>query len=356
MHTKLEVTYRGRVLLLLGILATFAAWIDKKNSVRLGSAILLAPLLIDLLWGGLRLPAMRLVMRRRRTESGVPFADNFTVHNLSRRRSIIDLHLREPRTDTYAGGLFIHHLGPGEQESLRVPARTRIRGCHPFRAVVVTSSYPLGLLRRSAVLRAETELVSEPSRMPLPSHVLHAMERDDPEEVRRFARGEDEFHSLRDYSTGDDARLVHARRSAATGQLVRRVLRSHQQHEACLVLDLRRPPGRSARLGSRRLEWSLGATATIIDAMLAKAASLTCLVIGTDDRRWVLHDPEEYAAFLAFLADARPVVHRRIEQEFLDRVAAFDTCLWVPAGGFKASADRARLDHPVMVTEWEPEP
>ncbi len=212
----------------------------------------------------------------------------------------------------------------------------------------------VSLIRRSAVIRAETELVSEPSRMPLPNHVLHALERDDPEETTRHTRGNDEFHSLRDYVDGDDARMIHALRSAATGVLVRRVMQTQQQREACLILDLRRPPGRSARLGSRRLEWSLGATATIVDAMTREAASLTCLVLGQSDERWLISGPERAEDFLAFLADARPVVHRPISDAFLDEVASFDTCLWVPAGGFKASADRSEIREPVLVTEWEP--
>lgn len=354
MNTNLEVTYRGRVLLLLGVLATFAAWISKGDSVRLASAILLAPMIVDMIWGGLRLPPMRLIMRRRRTESGAPFAETFSIQNLSRRRAVVDLHIREPRTDTYAGGLFIHHLDPGQTEALRIPARTRTRGRAFHRSVVAISSYPLGLIRRTATLRTETELVSEPSRMPLPSHVLQALERDDPEESRMDAQGEDEFHSLREYYAGEDARLVHARRSAAMGTLVRRVLRSQQQREACLVLDLRRPPGRSARLGSRRLEWSLGATATIVDSMIREGSVLTCLVIGSSDQRWVLNSPERAEDFLALLAEARPVVHRAVGQNFLEEVTDFDTCLWVPAGGFKASADRSNADEPVLVTEWEP--
>ena len=356
MNTNLEVTYRGRVLLLLGILAAFAAWIDKGSSVRLAAAILLAPLLIDLIWGGLRLPNLRLIMRRRRTEAGAPFTETFTLQNLSARRSVMDLHLREPRTDTYVGGMFVHHLGPSDKETLRIPARSRSRSRVNHRTIVVVSSYPLGLIRRSAVLRSTTELVSEPARMPLPHHILHAIERDEPEDQTRQTAGEDEFHSLREYVTGDEARMVHAVRSAAVGTLVRRVMRSQQQREACLILDLRRPPGRSAHLGSRRLEWSLGATATIIDAMLERDAVLTCLVIGEEDQRWVLSTDEQSEEFLAFLAEARPVVHRRISDQFLDEVTNFDTALWVPAGGFKASDDRSNAANPVLVTEWEPLP
>lgn len=353
MNTNLEVTYRGRVLLLLGVLATFAAWINKGSSAQLASAILVAPILVDLIWGGLQLPAMRLIMRRRRTENGAPFTELFTLQNLSPSRSVVDLHVREPRIDTYAGGLYIHHLGPGQAEALRVPARTRARGRVYTRSVVAVSSYPLGLIRRSTVLRAETELVSEPSRMPLPNHVMHALERDTHEETSLKASGESEFHSLREYAIGEDARFVHAMRSAATGTLVRRVMHNQQHHEACLILDMRRPPGRSIRVGSRRLEWSLGATATVVDEMRLRAASLTCLVIGDRDERWVLNSSERAEDFLAHLSEARPVTHRPLRQDFLDAAQRFDTCLWVPAGGFKASTDRESMQQPILVTEWE---
>lgn len=353
MTTDLEVTYRGRLLILLGVLATLAAWITHGTSVRLASATLLAPLVVDILWGGIRLPNLRLLMNRRRTESGVPFLESFTVHNESTRRVAVDLLLREPRTDTHAGGLLLHYLAPGQRETLRVPARTRSRGRARHRSVVVSSVFPLGLIRRSAVLRCESELVSEPVRMPLPPHVLQSMERDDPDELRREFRGEDVFHSLREYREGDDARTVHAMRSAAAGVLVRRVLRSQPQREACLVLDLRRAPGRSARGGSRRLEWSLGASATIVDVMQEKGAVLTCVVIGTQDRRWTITTPDESEDFLAFLAEARHVEHRSVARESLDGIEGFETCLWVPAGGYKATQDRAALPNPILVTEWE---
>jgi uncharacterized protein (DUF58 family) len=352
MNTNIEVTHRGRVLLLLGVLATFAAWINKGNSVRVASAVLLAPLLIDLLWGGLRLPPMQLILRRRRTQSGAPFIETFTLHNLSPYRSVVDLHVREPRTDTYSGGLFIHHLGPNQAEGLKVPARTRSRGRAFARSVIAISSYPLGLIRRTTILRAETEIVSEPSRMPLPHHILHALEHESQLECIS-STGEDEFHSLRDYTTGESARLVHAMRSAATGTLIRRVLHTQRQRQSCLILDMRRPPGRSARLGSRRLEWSLGATATVIDARVQEGSSITCLVIADTDKCWTLTTAEQYEEFLAYLAEAHPVVHRNLSQDFLGIVDGFETCLWVPAGGFKATLDRAIVREPILVTEWE---
>ena len=349
MNTNLEITYRGRVLLLLGILAAIAAWINKGSSVSLAASILLAPLIIDLLWGGLRLPPMQLVMRRRRTESGAPFRESYTLRNLSTRRAILDLFVREPRTDTYAGGFFIQQIERGREETLKIPARTRSRGRTGQRAVVVVSSYPLGLIRRTAALRTDSDLISEPTRMPLPPHVLKALQQEETDNHSRETLGNDEFHSLRAYQPGHEVRLIHARRSAATGTLISRVMRSQEQREVCVVLDLRRPPGRDAMVGSRRLEWSLGATATIVDAMRERHTLLTCLVIGTEAKIWTLHEPEDTEDFLAYLAEARPVVHRRIDANFLQPALLAEAALWVPAGGFKATEDRCAAENPTLV-------
>ena len=215
-----------------------------------------------------------------------------------------------------------------------MPARTRTRGWFRQRVVVAISSHPLGLLRRTRVLRCDSEMISEPARIRLPAHVLDALERPQAETLNRDEQGHEEFHHLREYGAGEDARLVHALRSATSGTLVRRVLRCQQQPETSVVLDLRRPPGRSARLGSRRLEWSLGATANLVDHVRARGAVVTVLVLGNEERLFRVIDEESAADFLAFLAEARTTLHWQVSEATLSRLGRADQSLWVPAGGF----------------------
>lgn len=353
MQTSLGPTYRGRVLLLLGFLAALAALLSGDSSVRLAAAVLLAPFVVDLAWGGTQLPALKLLISRRRTQAGAPFQETLILQSASSTRGVSDLYLREPRTETYAGGVFIPRLAAGRQSTLPMPARTRTRGRFPQRVLVAVSSHPLGLFRRTAVLRCNSEMVSEPARVHLPSHVLEALERPQVEATSRDERGDDEFHHMREYSAGEDARLVHALRSASSGLLVRRVLRNQQHPEACIVLDLRRAPGRSPRLGSRRLEWSLGATAHLVDRMCARSTVITVLVLGREEHTITIRNDSEAEDFLGLLAEARSTPHWQVSPETLERMGHIQQCLWVPAGGFMATKDRAAIGDPVLVTGWE---
>lgn len=357
MKSTLSLTYRGRVLILLGFLALLADLVSEKrdvnNTLQLAAAMLLAPFLVDLMWAGMSLPDMLLRIRRRRTETGSPFEETMLLQSNARGRSVTDLHLSEPRTETFAGGVFVPRLSAGQTVEVPFPARTRLRGRFQQRVVVATSSYPLGLFRRSTVLLGDNEMVSEPTRMRLPPHVLEALERPEVETVSHELVGDDEFHHLREYNPEEDARYVHALRSAATGTLVRRVLRNQQHPEACIVLDLRRPPGRSARLGSRRLEWSLGATANLIDRMRDHGTVATILVIGPEVKLFTVADNDEAADFLAFLAEARSTLHWQPDEAAFSQARDIERCLWVPAGGFKATQDRAVMGEPVLVTDWE---
>ena len=77
-----------------------------------------------------------------------------------------------------------------------------MRGRYPRRVVLAATSHPLGLFRRTAILSNTNEMVSEPARMRLPSHVLEALERPQAETVTRDERGDEEFHHMREYSVG----------------------------------------------------------------------------------------------------------------------------------------------------------
>src|SRR5690606_13423596 len=122
--------------------------------------------------------------------------------------------------------------------------RSLVRSHVVERVFVLTSTWPLGLFRSRAALAVQAELVTQPAPVPLRADLVRAIaERQAAQHLRTNVRGA-EFHSLREHQPDEDARGVHALRSASAGTLVRRVLRGSMPRTAGVVLDLRRPPGR----------------------------------------------------------------------------------------------------------------
>ena len=342
----------GRLMVILASLTFLASWMTDNQAARIAAAILVAPLLVDLLWKGGRMPQLEFVVGPRRTEAGARFLEQVAVRNTGARRVCFDLVLAENYTATLAGGAYIEHLPPGVTAQVTLPARCRRRGRRAERVFFLETTYPLGVIRSSATVSVASELVSEPARVPLPASVVRALERLAAEDRSSRSPGPTDFYALREYASGDDARLVHAGKSAAVGALVRKVNRGQEVHESALVLDLRRPPARSAQRVGPLFEWSLGATAAIVDDVVSRNGRLLCCVFGRSERTWTIDEPRDAAEFLAFLAQARPSRHAPASADVLDRVRDFRVCYWVPAGGHAAADERADLEDAILVTEW----
>ena len=66
-RTSLQLTMRGRLLVMLATLALFAAWLSGEANARLAAAMLMAPLLVDFALAPRHLHKLRLLVRPRRT-------------------------------------------------------------------------------------------------------------------------------------------------------------------------------------------------------------------------------------------------------------------------------------------------
>lgn len=353
MQRRFELTLLGRLLMILTWLTFLASWMTDNEAARIAAALLATPLLVDALWKGGRLPPLEVGVAPRRTQAGSRFLEHLVLRNRSRRRACHDLLLAEPYTATLSGGAFLETVAPLAEVQLSLPVRLRRRGVRTMRTFTVESCFPLGVLRNAAVVTCPAELVIEPARVELPAHVLESLDRLAAFDTNDHRHGHAEFYALREYTSGEDARAVHALKSAAAGTLVRRVHRGQEVRDGCLILDLRRPAGRSARAGGPMFEWSLGAAATIVDRSIARRGRLLCLVLGTVERSWNLQTESDAEAFLTFLAQARPSPHVAAGAAQLAAAHGFQACYWIPAGGYRATDERAALGDTVLVTEWQ---
>ena len=345
--TSWQLTVRGRVIGLLASLAALAAALTGDAHARFAGALLGGALLVDLV---LKLAPTRiwLMPGSRQVEAGPAFVETIEIENRG-PWTLLDFRLAEPRTMTAAGGALIRMLAPHTRLTLSLPSRARTRGRFATRILACELLWPFALVRKKVNIAVETQLVVEPARLDLPDHLRDSIDAriHDPEAVERV--GTSDFWMLRELAEGEDIRHVHALRSAATGTLVRRIERGTQSRHAWIVLDLRRARGRMNH-GSRRFEWSLSAAATLADDLEQRGVHFTCLVLGSTPRLIDLRTDGERQELLGFLAGAQPEDHCQVDLSAWPELQATPLCLWIPAGGARASAERSALPEAILVT------
>lgn len=341
MKARLEILPRGRLALVLLHLAAGAAWLSGDDNARLAASMLAAPILVDLVAKLLTRPRLELRLRARRTIARSAFLETVHVHNGG--GTAREVKLREPRTFVLdAGGAHLPAIAPGQEATLRIAARSPRRGRTTTRGFVVTTAWPLGLFRWVVRTTSPAEMVTEPARTQLPADVLRALATQDEAERSGARAHAAEFYGLRDYRYGEDARHVHARRSATLGTLVRQVHRGADHRTCAIVVDLRRPPGMPPTFGRRELEVHLSRAAALVDALRARGGAFRCVEIGDETRVFAVDEGGDARDFLTALAVARTVAFRALADGELASITNADACFWMAAGGYAEGAPAGR--------------
>lgn len=334
----IEMTPRGRTIAGLAALALLGSWLSGDASVRLAAAMLSAPLLVDFARKPRSLGSVKVHVGPRRTVVGQAFRESLRIenHGSAPLREVILLERR-----TRSAPALLAHAAPGASVATLLSCHSPERGHLLERVFELATEWPLGLFRSRATAVVRAELVAEPRRVPtkvLPQPNVDDHRHDSRPHPRHAG---DEFHALREHHDDEDARGVHARRSAALGQLVRTVNRGRSPTVVGLVLDLRRPPGRSLGQGRLRLEWSLGVAATLVDTFADANCRVRIWVLGTRTVRTTVIDSKSHRDWSTFLAEATTGPHRALEPDALDGIDDLADCYWLPAGGYRAPLDRA---------------
>jgi uncharacterized protein (DUF58 family) len=345
-----ELTTRGKALLVtaVGLMGLFALSLlldapltdPLPRALLFGSVVAAAPLLVQILLAP-RIEELELSVASRRTRAGAPFRE--TLHLQHGGRVLNDLLVMEPATRGYTGPAFVEVLLPDETQRISLLCRAKRRGHQRSRRFVLETSHPFGLVQTRARIEVPGELIVEPSRLRMPIALLEAaLEGNSAQFSTDLLLGQ-EYHSLREYRLGEDARRVHALRSAALGTLVRRVERGHLPSVLALVVDLRRAPGRDTErggvvLGKELLEWSLSAAATLVDALPRNGTRLHALLISRDQVRDLrIHDAQDARQFLLWLAESRAHPSEGLPQPWegmlRERLSDCENGYWIAAGG-----------------------
>jgi uncharacterized protein (DUF58 family) len=352
--TSIELTLRGRVLGWLAALAAGAAWLGEDPNARLAAAMLATPLAVDFVCKQRRLHETRVRVAARRTAVGTPFTESLVLEHQG-GRPLRECLFAEPRTMRTEHPVLLPTLRPGAPTRVEVRQRSLQRSHVLERVFLLTSHWPLGMFRTRSVVTVAADLVTEPARVPLAAELVRAIADTEVAPRDRSALPGPEFHSLREHLPEEDARAVHALRSAALGTLVRRVTHGRMPRTVGIVLDLRRPPGRPIAQGGRRFEWSLGACAAMLHIVRSRGGEARVLVLAGEPADLLVNAPARETEVLTLLAEAGPAQHRPLPDELFATVRQLPHCFWIPAGGYLASPEFAAMAGTVTLVgkDWE---
>jgi uncharacterized protein (DUF58 family) len=161
-----------------------------------------------------------------------------SVRNTSRRRSQPCVAVEAVGKDTV--DITIPALRPGQSIAVPYDVATQRRGVLEIGPLALGRSDPLGLWRTRRYVGDVVSLVVHPAVYPIDLHSAGANRHVDGPTSHRATNGTLTFHSLREYTSGDDIRRVHWRSSARTGTLMVREHVDTAMPSAVVIVDVRR--------------------------------------------------------------------------------------------------------------------
>ena len=346
--SSIELTQRGRVLAWLAALATGAAWIGGDDNARLAAAMLAAPLVVDFIAKQRRLHHTAVRVASRRTTAGAVFTETLIVEHAG-RRPLRHCHIHEPRTMRGEPPVLLPTLDPFEPGRVQMRQRSLVRSHVIERVFVLKSEWPLGMFASHSIVNTSTDLITEPARVPINAHILDAATDAETAPVERSMLPGPEFVALREHQLDEDARGVHALRSASLGTLVRRVTRGRMPRTIGVILDLRRGPGQGRGRGLRRCEWSLAACASLVETLHGRGSELFIHLLAEEPARMAVRDSGQMAEFMTLLSEVSLSTHHHLDPDQLADMETLAHCYWIAAGGFTAAPEMRALRAGVTV-------
>ncbi len=174
---------------------------------------------------------------------------------------------------------FVAHVGPRETVFAESSSVTRMRGEVVFSSFIMHTSFPFGIMRKSVEFLEPASTVVLPMLADIDASILESVaSRGDSDRSSRLRGPGDEFHSLREYISGDSPRSIAWKASARRGQLLVRQSLAPAPHRVWLVLRLRVATAQADALDERVLSI---AAAMIVNAK-ARSVALGLAVPLTD--------------------------------------------------------------------------
>lgn len=217
-------------------------------------------------------------------EAGQSFSVEITLRNgkrvlasrLVEVRDVVEgARLREEPSVTFV------RVGPQEERRGHYELVIARRGLYRFGPLRISSRFPLGIGERGHSVSAMDEIVVHPAI----GRLLPGWKRRERQLAESASRAnarlgifDDEFHSIRDYRSGDNHRAIHWRSTARHGQLMVRQHEQHRESELVVLLDLFQTRELTTELAERAV--SLAATLCVEQTRHATSGSYRLAIAG----------------------------------------------------------------------------
>ncbi len=183
------------------------------------------------------------------------------------------------------GRVIFVRVAPGEQRSSHYDVCISRRGLYHFGPLRLSSRFPLGIGERGHTVSTSSEVVVHPKV----GRLLPAWKRRERELAESASRAnskqgffDDEFHSIREYRSGDNPRAIHWRTSARHGHIMVKEHEQHREADLIVLLDLFSSPEFPETLQERAI--SLAATICVEQTRQSSAGLYRLMVAGKELR------------------------------------------------------------------------
>lgn len=238
------MVYLG-VMLIIAVGALTGGNPDTGNMLLLVFGMMAGPFILN----GWVVAAMLSRVHVVRTHPATASADSFfSVEMILRNdKRLLSSRLVEVR-DTIEGGrvreepsVTFVRVGPKEERAGCYELCIRKRGLYQLGPIRISSRFPLGIGERGHVIPDQSEIVVHPAI----GRLLPGWKRRERELAESASRAnaklgifDDDFHSIREYRSGDNARAIHWRSSARHGQVMVTEHQQHREADLIVLLDL----------------------------------------------------------------------------------------------------------------------
>ena len=280
------------VRLLVAVLALYIASLYWAPLLPLGAGLTILFLLAWLLDGLLALAPSRMRAWREHSpiiSQGHPLS--VALHFTAPAKRGARLRVIEDHPEVFKGADFPMRarVRSAHTITLRYDLLTYERGHYVLGPLWLRSFGPLGLAFKQAVLDVRTELKVYPHVAELSRGdpaIARAMGLETGEHRSRRHYEGSEFTSLREYSPGDDFRLISWKHTAHRGKLILREFEPERRQNVVLMLDLGRMM--TNRIGEyTRLDYAVNTCVRLAHVCLEKGDRVGVLGFGQDVRAWL---------------------------------------------------------------------